>query len=435
MKKNSHTNILDVRIDTFKKTEAIKRIETFLKEQRKFIITTPNPEICLYASKHPEYREILNQAELNVPDGGGLQWAATYLNNQRGIKNARFLNIPIMFIDWLYTAARFTFSEKYRSSVIPETISGADLAIDIAKIAAKQNLSIFLFGGKEGVAKKAAANLQKKFPKLRIAGTYSGEADERNDARVTKIINDSKADIVFVALGAPKQEFWIKRNFSSIRSQLAMGVGGTLDFLAGEVSRAPEAYQKRKIEWLWRLKAEPWRKERIKNAVYKFTKQVYFSKIYEYRPYRPNVLCVIFDKKGEFLLLNNSYIYKKSGEKSHWQLLQGGKRPYESNRKAALRESKEEMGSGNLTYLGEAEETYSYEWPLRGMRLRRPYRGQKQVITFLRYEGDRSDVKIDPQEHSDFKWVQKKDILKELHPIRRTVAKIALKELNSKNFS
>lgn len=434
MKTIQPVTILGINIDPLTKEQALDKIKNLLKSGKKSHITTPNPEICLKAASYFAYKEIINSADLRIPDGSGLQWAARYLSKRRGFKSARYLNIPIMFIDWLYTTTRFTFSKKYKSSVIPEIIHGADLLIDIAEIAETQGLSIFFLGAKEGVAEKTAKNIKGKFPKIKIAGTYAGTIGSGNDPKVQKIINSSQADIVFAALGAPKQEKWIHKNLPELNIKLAMGVGGSFDFISGDIDRAPKAYQEKNIEWLWRLKMQPWRKDRIKNAVISFPFLVYLSKVYEYRPLRPNVLCVIIDSKKNFLILNNSYIYNKCNDSSHWQYLQGGKRPYESDAKAALRESKEEMGSSNLEIIEIADKTYSYEWPLRSLRLKRPYKGQQQKIVFIKYTGDYTDIRIDPSEHSDFKWVKKEELLQKIHHVRQPVTQIILEELDKKNI-
>lgn len=428
-------DILGVQIDTLKKVEVLEKIEDLLRvKNSKEYIVTPNPEICLKASYDYQYKEILNNALLRVPDGAGLQWAAQFLASKRILKNAKYLNIPIAFLDWLYTAFRFTFSRKYKAKCIPELVHGVDLVTDLSELSSKNGFSIFFLGGEEGIAESAAKNLRKKFPNMKIAGTYAGKPFTYNDAKIIGEINKSKADVVFVAFGAPKQEKWIAKHIHDLKIKLAIGVGGALDFHAGKVSRAPELYKKWGVEWLWRLKKQPWRKNRIRNAVLKFPHRVYLSKVYAFRPYRPNVLCVIVDKKNKFLLLNNSYIYGKNNESSHWQLLQGGRRPYESIKKAAFRESKEEMGSSQLELISVSEKTYSYEWPLKTIRLKRPYKGQKQDIVYLRYTGDYSDVKISPSEHSDFKWVEKAELIQSLHPVRRTVAEIIIEEIEKESI-
>jgi N-acetylglucosaminyldiphosphoundecaprenol N-acetyl-beta-D-mannosaminyltransferase len=133
----------------------------------------------------------------------------------------------------------------------------------IAQEAAQRGWRLFLLGAGPGIAEKAANILQSRYPGLQIAGTYSGSpaADEEDD--LVDRINASRADIVFVAYGAPNQDKWIARNLPRLNVSMAMGVGGAFDFIAGVVPRAPAWMRRMGIEWLFRLVRQPWRIRRM----------------------------------------------------------------------------------------------------------------------------------------------------------------------------
>ena len=126
---------------------------------------------------------------------------------------------------------------------------------------AENGKSLYLLGARPGVAEKAARKLEGQYPGLRIAGTHDGYFQE--DAPVVRAIRDSGADVVFVCLGAPKQEKWMKKNGEATGARLLVGLGGCLDVFSGEVRRAPEAFQKLGLEWLYRLAKEPSRLGRM----------------------------------------------------------------------------------------------------------------------------------------------------------------------------
>lgn len=235
-------NILGVKIDNLKKLEVLEVVKKFLTDGRQHYIVTPNPEMAVAVEKDNDFLEILNKADLAIPDGFGLILASHYL--------------------------RRPLSEK---------IHGVDLMLDLCRLAEQKNYSIYLFGGEEGIAKKAAENLVKIFPKLKVAGAESGGII--NDYELTiknnQKISFTSPDILFVALGAGKQEKWIVKNLQKFPSiKIAMGVGGAFDFIAGKIKRAPGWMRKIGLEWLWRLFLQPWRLKRVFTATIKFSWKV-----------------------------------------------------------------------------------------------------------------------------------------------------------------
>jgi N-acetylglucosaminyldiphosphoundecaprenol N-acetyl-beta-D-mannosaminyltransferase len=193
----------------------------------------------------------LGSADLAIPDGTGLLWAA-----------------------------------RRRGTPIPERVTGTDLMQDIVALAAAGGRSIFLLGGTPRVAEKAAAELKRRYPDLIVAGAMSGgrvhhdtEGRPIADHDVIEAIRSSAPAVLFVAFGHGNQEKWIRHNLSSLPSvRLAMGVGGAFDFIIGRARRAPRSWQQIGLEWLWRLIREPRRFGRIWRAVVVFPFLILTSK-------------------------------------------------------------------------------------------------------------------------------------------------------------
>ncbi|MBQ9745444.1 MAG: WecB/TagA/CpsF family glycosyltransferase [Clostridia bacterium] len=151
---------------------------------------------------------------------------------------------------------------------LKEKVAGVEFGMECARLAAEKGKSLFLLGGKDGVAKAAAYELKRRFPTLRIAGTRNGYFDRtgKENADVIAEINESGADILFVCLGAPAQEKWIYENRASIKTPgLIACLGGSLDIYSGTSKRAPQFFIKMRVEWLYRLLREPTRIGRMMN--------------------------------------------------------------------------------------------------------------------------------------------------------------------------
>ena len=226
-RRNTDENILGVRVCALTREKTLKLIERRLLSGKRTAIFTPNLEMLSSASRDQSLLSLLNSSDINIPDGIGI-----------------------------YLASRLCFSR------LPERSTGIGTAEQILKIAEKQNLRVFLLGGKKGVAKKAALSLKKRYPRLIICGTHHGYFDKDKDCRdndsVIRSINDAKADILFVCFGFPLQERWIAENLPSLPSvRLSMGLGGSLDVWSGNIRRAPLLVQKAGLEWLWRTVLEP----------------------------------------------------------------------------------------------------------------------------------------------------------------------------------
>ncbi|NQV12819.1 MAG: WecB/TagA/CpsF family glycosyltransferase [Parcubacteria group bacterium] len=270
--------ILETKVDKITTPEVFKQLRVFLHSENQHHLVTTNPEFIMAAQEDNEFREILNQADISIPDGIGLLWAAKFLS----LSAAKNKLLRVFQAAWqvVYTGASLVFYPRYCRSALPERISGTDLVRPLAKLCTQEGKSLYLLGGRLRVGGKTAAILQKEFPGLKIAGTYEGEASVKGDQESCQRINKAQPDVLLVAYGHPRQEKWIARNLAKLPSvKVAIGVGGAYDFIAGKVQRAPGFMRSLGLEWLWRLIKQPQRVGRIFTATAKFTWAVYKEKV------------------------------------------------------------------------------------------------------------------------------------------------------------
>lgn len=229
MQKKNRVNILGVPVDMVDKEQASAVFAEIFSQPGCSMIVTPNSEIVQNASKDEELRSLIATADLIIPDGIGLVYAS-----------------------------------KVMGCPLSERVTGIDFLESIIARLAQTGESIFFFGSKPGVADEAADRMKKKYPGLRVAGTQNGYFQPEEEALIVKQINESGADFLCVALGAPKQERFIAQHrdeFTSVRG--AIGVGGSLDVWAGNLKRAPEFYRNHGLEWLYRFIQQPTRFKRM----------------------------------------------------------------------------------------------------------------------------------------------------------------------------
>lgn len=275
MQKTEKIKILKIKFDKVKLDEATEIALNLAKSKEKHFIATPNPEMLLEARKNPKFLDVLNRSSLNIPDGIGILWAAKYLEITKNDKSKIFKTIK-----WIFSLTSVILYPKYIKSILKERVSGVDLMEKICKKSARQNLKIFLLGAKEGVAKKTKETLEKKYTDIQITDVYAGSPKESEEKTIIDKINESEAQILFTAFGAPSQELWIARNLKNLHNiKLAMGVGGSFDFIANVRKRAPQWIQKIGLEWLYRLLQEPSRLKRIFNAAVKFPVKIFTSNL------------------------------------------------------------------------------------------------------------------------------------------------------------
>ena len=222
---------------------------------KRYWVATVNPEFVMGSLKDKEFAKILTKTNLNVMDGIGLIWARE-LDNRSSIIDRR----KTVF-NKIVTGVKVgieVLQGKHRDQIS----SGADLMLNLGEIAAKRNLKIFFLGGFNNRAQKTARFFRKKFCLTQKQVAWSkGEPYITND-EVIKKINSFKPDILLVAYGMKRQEFWIKENLENLNVGLVMGVGRSFDYYSGELKRAPKKWQKMGLEWLYSLIKEPKRIKR-----------------------------------------------------------------------------------------------------------------------------------------------------------------------------
>ena len=234
-------NILGVNVDNVTMESAVLRVMNFLEGDAPHAVFTPNSEIIMVAYKDEQFCKALNEASLIVPDGIGVVYAS------------RILKAPLS-----------------------ERVAGFDLASNVIEKLSDGSKSFYFFGGKPGVAELAKENLLKKYPKLSVCGIQDGYFDAEKEAAIIEDIKEKKPDILFVCLGAPKQEKWINEHKNELGAKVLMGIGGSLDVFAGTVDRAPKFYQEHGLEWFYRLLKQPSRFVRML-ALPKFGMTVLFK--------------------------------------------------------------------------------------------------------------------------------------------------------------
>ena len=214
------TDVLGVAFDDLTLEQAVEAAAGMLAAGGFHYAVTPNAEFVQRAEKDSEFRAALNSADLVLPDGIGVVHAAKILGRPlRG------------------------------------RLPGCDFAAALCTRMALDGKKLFLLGAKPGVAEQAAENLKRDHPGLTVCGTHDGYFTE--DGPVLEAIRDSGADAVFVCLGAPKQEYWMIEHGPETGASFLIGLGGSLDVFAGTVKRAPKAWQKLGLEWLYRLLKQP----------------------------------------------------------------------------------------------------------------------------------------------------------------------------------
>ncbi|KKR07589.1 MAG: Teichoic acid biosynthesis protein [Parcubacteria group bacterium GW2011_GWC2_39_14] len=389
--------ILGVKIDD-------QPLEYFLEKTREFMasdaphsVYTPNPEICLKAASSEEYKDTLNSADLNLPDGFGLKLGAKILGTD--LKNR---------------------------------VTGADFTRELLG----QNNSARVFVLLRNDSLTTLEDLKKFFdnsyPQVKLGCALSAKTPIADKVLLDKI-KKHQTQVLFVCLGAPEQEEWIENNLgkgigdkgygSSVR--IALGVGGSFDFLSGKIKRAPKLMQELGMEWLFRLYQEPKRLMRIKHATADFLLECHKWAKRIKTEYRANVLGVIKNKDGLYLIQENAHL------PNHWQFPQGGVDKNENIEIAILREINEELGFelDKMKVVKRIKAEHAYISP-KHYQLLHGYKGQKQIAFLVEYSGAIDSNQFRPnREVAAIKWVKKDELLKLLHPVRQEFTKKFIDEI------
>ena len=435
-------DIAGLKVDAITKQEfldaALKRIQS---GQKTFVIT-PYSEFLYHVFQEPSLLEIFNKSDFSLADGIGIFWATKYLSIPLTAKSywgKIFQGLWQMF----YSLAGIIFNPSWIKSALPEKIVGADLVWDLAKMAADNNLSIFLLGGFGDTTEITARTLfdgREKVSQTVSINTIKWSNKNPGDPSIIDDINKSSPDILLVAYGPIKQEKWIVENWPKLNTKLAIGVGGSFDYIAGKKSAPPKFVRYSGLEWLWRLITQPYRFKRIINATFGLANALWRYKVFESLPLRPNVVSVILNEENKILIGKRNqdnkndklFGYNKKDVSNYWQLPQGGMEPGEDIKTAAAREILEEVGLKNLEIIFISKKTNTYKWqnalrPFFGQYSK--YSGQEQHIIYMRKKGLDSEVKIDDDEFEKYKWVNFEDLDKIVHPERLPLAKIVLEDL------
>lgn len=235
-------NILGVNVDAVTMAEAVAHVTAAMDVRANVMIATANAEMIMRATHDEELRDILNAAALVVPDGAGTVWAARHLGH-----------------------------------AMPERVAGYDLAQELLRRAPAEGRRIYFFGAAPGVAEKAKEKAEQLYPGIEIVGVRNGFFSPADNAAIITEIKAAHPDLLLVALGVPKQEKWIAAHLAALDVPAAIGVGGTLDVMAGVMKRAPYWMQKAKLEWLFRGLMQPKRAGRLL-ALPKFVLKVHASR-------------------------------------------------------------------------------------------------------------------------------------------------------------
>lgn len=234
--------ILGVNVNSLTMAQAVEAVQQFIAEKKVALVATANAEMLMRATQDEELKDILNQADLVVPDGAGTVWAAGHLGEP-----------------------------------MPERVAGFDLAQELMREAPARGDRIYFFGSAPGVADKAKAKAEELYPGIQVVGTRNGFFTEADEPGIIAEIKAARPDILLAALGVPKQEKWLKKHMQELQVPVSIGVGGTLDVMAGVMERAPLWMQKAKLEWLFRGLKQPSRAGRLL-ALPKFVLKVVASK-------------------------------------------------------------------------------------------------------------------------------------------------------------
>lgn len=212
-------SVLGVLVDRGDMSEALEKAKSLVKSGG--AVYTPNPEIIMCARGDREYMDVLNRADMVVPDGIGVVIASKIL--KRPVK---------------------------------ERVAGFDLTCNLLSYAGKENIPVYIYGGKPEVVEAAAEKIKNDF-EVNVCGFQHGY--HKDDSIVLEEISEKKPGIVLVCLGAPKQEKWIDKNRNILPPCLMIGAGGSVDVLSGKTKRAPEIFIKLNLEWFYRLLCQPTR--------------------------------------------------------------------------------------------------------------------------------------------------------------------------------
>ena len=264
---NSSIYILGVRIDVYKIEEINSLIVEYAKKETKkpLIIFKPYVEFLSLAGKNDDVKKLLNSSDINIADSSAIQWAASYLYGKPNIGS----NIISTYFSLIFRLQ----SEKWRQQIVSQRMAGVDQTLPLLRLASKNNLKIGILGGpKDTLATQK--ELEKRFKNIKV-NIWSGFYEESSESELVKDIASKNLDVLFCAMGFPKQEKFIVKHQNKLNAKVLIGEGGSFDYdqLGGSIKRAPAWMRKLSLEWLWRLVIQP-KRIRRQLAIPNFIKQV-----------------------------------------------------------------------------------------------------------------------------------------------------------------
>jgi len=402
-------NILGINLSELNQSEVLEKITDFLNGDRQHYIVTPNPEILLASNKDEEFFYILNKADLALADGFGLKIAGWLFG----------VNIP--------------------------RVTGSDTTIEILKIAAKNGTKVMILNWEKGLSQPndIKTALENKFPGLIFSILNISRDKFLSDEAVEKI-NQFAPVILFNTLGFPYQEKLMYHNIKRLPAvKVALGIGGSFDFITGKTRRAPKIFRSLGLEWLWRLiisffgKNSRQRIKRIYQATLVFIWQIIKGRFIYPLFYRKNVACFLYKKNGEkFEVL----IVERTDQPGHWQLPQGGT-DNESLEVAGLRELQEELGTDKIIIRATFKNVYRYKFKnedkhtiIKSRQYIFNHKGQSQGLLVAEFTGNDNDIKINFWDHRNWKWIETDKLIATVHQYRKDGCEKFLEKFQSLNL-
>jgi N-acetylglucosaminyldiphosphoundecaprenol N-acetyl-beta-D-mannosaminyltransferase len=223
-----HVSIFGIRVSKLNMQQTIECLVQAIASRQITQVITANPIMLMTALEQPAYMAMMERAELIVPDGAGLVWAASYIGDP-----------------------------------VAEKVAGIDLMHELLAIGENKGWRIFLLGASPEIIQITAEKLKTRYPKLKLVGVRDGYFTDKDDVAVVEQIHQASPDILLVGRSADKQEPWIDQHKANLNVPVIMGIGGSFDVLSGKLKRAPQIFIRFRLEWFYRLLQEPWRYRRM----------------------------------------------------------------------------------------------------------------------------------------------------------------------------